>query len=98
MSSSTSPRTNESRRPPPTMCDNVRAASLKCSEQFSKFECKVFFEAATKCRSTKIKLEDEEKEIKKYLKGDLTDLQRSSLENRLEEINKTKSTQFPVPI
>ncbi|KAN0038880.1 hypothetical protein ACTA71_001072 [Dictyostelium dimigraforme] len=88
---------NESRRPPPTMCDSIRAASLKCTETNSKYDCQIFFEAATKCRSEKTKLEDEEKNIKKYLNGELTDTQRISLQNRMEEIKSIKSKQYPVP-
>ncbi|KAK5579112.1 hypothetical protein RB653_008791 [Dictyostelium firmibasis] len=88
---------NENRRPPPTMCDSVRAASLKCSETNSKYDCKIFFEAATKCRSEKTKLDDEEKTIKKYLNDELTEPQRISLQNRIDEIKSIKSKQYPVP-
>ncbi|KYQ99822.1 hypothetical protein DLAC_03774 [Tieghemostelium lacteum] len=86
------------RKPAPSMCDSVRSASLKCTEMFGKKDCQAFFDAASKCRSIKTKLEDEEYKIKKYLNDDdITDQQKQSLNARLIDIKIEKSTPYPVP-
>ncbi|EFA86252.1 hypothetical protein PPL_00814 [Heterostelium album PN500] len=82
--------------PPPSMCDGVRIASLKCTETHHKSQCKPFFEAAAKCKSAKTKLDDEEQKINQYYK-EAPPLKQITLQQRLEEIRLEKSKPFPVP-
>ncbi|KAF2078404.1 hypothetical protein CYY_000271 [Polysphondylium violaceum] len=90
--------TPKRRAPEVTMCDEVRKASLRCGESFSKHDCKLIFDAATKCRTLKTKLDEEEVTIKKYLRENVTDQQKVTLETRLNEIRQQKSKQYPVPV